>query len=115
MALVAIVFFVLFALGGRWAQLHPERIVSKGLFTGRDTFGARLFRAQIAVIGTFAVFFGTQSVIFTALSSVVHSVALIWIAHLIAITTGIIAAVHVRREVQGQPKYVSDTPNGWWP
>jgi len=109
------ILFALFALGGRWAQLHPERIVSKGFFIGPNTFGARAFRFEVAALGTFAVFGGAQAITFILLSSVAHSAPAVWIAHLIAISVGLIAAIYVRREVRRRPAYVSHTPNGWWP
>lgn len=56
MRIVPILILVRLVLLGRWMQLHPESVVPKGLFTGKNTVGARLFRGQIAVIGTLAVF-----------------------------------------------------------
>jgi hypothetical protein len=46
------------ALLGRWIQLHPEKILPKGHFEAGSAT-ARIYRVQIAVMGSFAVFAGT--------------------------------------------------------
>jgi hypothetical protein len=113
---LAAVFFALFALGGRWIQLHPERVVPKGQFVGPNTAGARLFRLQIALLGTFIVFGGTAASVSSLLSLVTFgSVPMELTAKLIGVVAGVLAAVHVRKEVKGQPEYVSTSPYGWWP
>jgi hypothetical protein len=66
--IVAASLFALFALAGRWIQLHPERMVPKGQFVGPNTRGARFFRAQMAILGTFVVFGGTTAAVFSLLS-----------------------------------------------
>lgn len=114
-----IVFSILsaaFALFGRWIQLHPEKIVPSGQFMGPDTRGARLFRVQVAVIGTIAVFGGTCGALSSLLQpATFHSVALGWIMVLTAVAAGVVAAVYVRREARARPMHKSTSPYGWWP
>jgi len=66
--LLSVLIAALFGLVGRWIQLHPERIVPKGQFVGRDSSGARLFRAQVILVGSFTVFGGTFVVVSSLLS-----------------------------------------------
>jgi len=114
--ILAAILFAAFALGGRWIQLHPERTVPKGHFVGPNTLGARLFRAQIAILGTFMVFAGTTAAIFSLLSLLTSaSVRLELMAKLIGAVAGVLAAMHVRREARTRPEYVSNSPYGWWP
>ena len=114
--IVAAILFALFALAGRWIQLHPERTVPKGQFVGPNTRGARLLRAQMAILGTFMVFGGTTAAVFSLLSLLTSaSVRLELMAKLIGAVAGVLAAIHVRREARIRPEYVSNTPYGWWP
>ena len=113
---IAAILFAGFSLGGRWIQLHPERIVTKGQFVGPDTRGARLFRAQMAILGTFVVFGGTTAAVFSLLSLVIPaSVRFEVIAELIGGVAGVFAAIRVRKEARTRPQYVSTSPYGWWP
>ena len=106
----------LFGLLGRWIQLHPERIVPKGQFVGRDSSGARLFRAQVVLVGTLMVFGGTFGVIVSLLSLLTfRSLVLQLLARLIGLVVGVLAAICVRKEVRSRPEYDSDSPYGWWP
>lgn len=99
MPAVAALLSAVIALGGRWVQLYPERVVPKGHFTGPNTRGARLFRIQIAILGTFAVFAGTCSAVFSLLSLLIFgSESLGWIAQLMGVVAGILVALRVRRE-----------------
>lgn len=105
-----------FALLGRWMQLHPERVVPEGTFMRHNTVGARLFRAQIVVIGTMAVFGGT----YFALSTLVEaasfdSVLLGWVFRLVALVAAVLTAIYVRKEVNARPAHQSTNPYGWWP
>ena len=116
MQIVAGLISAAFALLGRWVQLHPEKIVPAGHFTGPDTLGARLFRVQVAVIGTIAVFGGTYGALHELLQiAAFGSVAVGWIIVLTAVATGIVAAVYVRREASARPMHKSASPYGWWP
>ena len=116
MPIVAIVFFTLFAFGGRWIQLRPERVVPKGQFTGPNSLGARLFRLQIALVGTFIVFAGTAAAVYSLISVMTfRSRPLEVISRLICVAVGAFAAIYVRRQVKSQPEYVSSSPYGWWP
>jgi membrane associated rhomboid family serine protease len=75
-----------------------------------------MFRIQVAVIGTLAVFAGTWFATFSILSLLTFgSVLLGWIAQLIGVLTGIALALRVRKEVKTRPEYVSNSPFGWWP
>jgi hypothetical protein len=113
---VAAILFAVFALAGRWIQLHPERTVPKGQFVGPNTLGARLFRAQMAILGTFMVFGGTTASVYSLLSLLTSaSVRLELLAKLIGVFAGVFAAIRVRREARTRPEYVSSSPYGWWP
>jgi hypothetical protein len=114
--LIGVPLFAAFAFFGRWIQLHPEKVTPKGVFMGPQTFGARLFRAQVKFVGTFAVFGGTWCAVFALLSKLaVASLILGWIAQLVGLCAGAYAAMHVRRQVRARPEYVSSNPHGWWP
>ena len=116
MPVLAPILFAVFALGGRWIQLYPERTVPKGQFIGPNTFGARFFRAQMAILGTFMVFAGTTAVVFSLLSLLTSaSVRLELLAKLIGVVAGVLAAIYVRKEARTRPDYVSSSPYGWWP
>ncbi len=116
MQIVVCLLSAAFALFGRWIQLHPEKIVPTGQFMGPDTIGARLFRVQVAVVGTIAVFGGTYGALHSLLQfTAFGSVVLDWIMVLVAAATGIVAAVYVRREANARPMHKSNSPYGWWP
>jgi hypothetical protein len=116
MPIVISLLWAAFALFGRWLQLHPEKLVPSGQFMGPDTTGARLFRAQIAIIGTIAVFGGTCGAFHELLRfAAFGSVVLRWMMVLAAAATGIVAAVYVRREANARPMHKSNNPYGWWP
>jgi membrane associated rhomboid family serine protease len=111
-----IVLAVGFGLGGRWIQLYPERVVPKGYFVGPNTLGARLFRAQMVVLGGFMVLGGTWIALSSTLSLVSFgSSIVVWFGQIIGVTAGVAAVIYVRREVNARPPYISDTPYGWWP
>lgn len=116
MRIVAGLLSAAFALFGRWIQLHPEKIVPAGQFMGPDTLGARLFRVQVAVVGTVAVFGGTCGALYELLRfATFGSVALGWMMVLTAVAAGILAAVYVRCEANALPMHKSNSPYGWWP
>jgi hypothetical protein len=116
MEIVTSLFSAAFALFGRWVQLHPEKIVPTGHFIGPDTLGARLFRLQVAVMGTIAVFGGTYGALHGLLQFInVGSVVLSWMMTTAAAATGLVAAVYVRREANARPMHKSTSPYGWWP
>ncbi|MGA8867113.1 MAG: hypothetical protein WB510_09100 [Candidatus Sulfotelmatobacter sp.] len=113
---VAAILFAVFAFVGRWIQLHPERTVPKGQFVGPNTFGARLFRGQMAILGTFMVFGGSTAAVFSIFSLLTFgSVRFEVFAKLIGVIAGVLAAIRVRKEAQSRPEYVSSSPYGWWP
>ena len=116
MNIVLIVMFVGCALGGRWVQLHPEKIAPKGWFVGENSFGARLLRAQATVTGGFAVFIGTTFALSTVLEPLTFGHGrLRFLTWCVGIASGVLAAAYVRREVKNRPPYQSTTPYGWWP
>lgn len=116
MAIFSMICAAAFALFGRWLQLHPEKLVPAGHFIGPHTFGARLFRLQVAFLGTFAVFGGITGALYTLLQfATFGSVVLGWIALLLSIAAGVFVAVRVRREVKARPVHESKSPYGWWP
>ena len=115
-ALLFAFFAALFGLVGRWIQLHPERIVPKGQFVGRDSAGARLFRAQVVLVGSFMVFAGTFGLVSFLLSILTFRSAVSQLlARLTGLIVGIVAAIRVRKEARSRPEYVSSSPYGWWP
>ena len=115
-AVLSAVLAALFGFVGRWIQLHPERVVPKGQFVGRDSSGARLFRAQMILVGTFMVFGGTFGVVSSLLSLLTFGSAVLQVlSRLIAIVLGVLAAIRVRKEARARPEYVSSSPYGWWP
>jgi len=88
------------ALLGRWAQLHLGKFVPAGHFTGSDRFRLRLFRGQVAALGTLAVSCGTYLALRGLLQfATIGDVAPGWITTVIASGLAIVAAVYVRREV----------------
>jgi hypothetical protein len=116
MQIVISLLSAVWALFGRWIQLHPEKVVPAGHFVGPDTLGARLFRVQVAVIGTVAVFGGTYGALHELLQFLAfRSVALGWIIVLTAAATGVVVALYVRREASARPIHKSSSPYGWWP
>jgi hypothetical protein len=116
MLFVGEIALIAFAFAGRWIQLHPERLVSKGQFLGQNTIGARLFRIQAAILGALMVFGGTTAAVRAVVSPLTHgSAALEWTANLIGVLAGVLAVAYVRREVKSRPPYFSNTPFGWWP
>jgi hypothetical protein len=116
MQVIGVFISVFFAFGGRWILLHPERLVSKGQFTGPDSPGARLYRIQALVVGTGMVFGGTSMAV-SSLASLLSfgSAVMLWMGSLLGIAAGVIAAMHVHKEAKARPPYVSNSPYGWWP
>jgi len=116
MTVISVLMSAAFAAAGRWIQLKPHRVVPTGHFIGANTFGAQLFRVQMAVMGIFMVFAGSFGTMFFVLGALSFgSIILGWVGMLIAIVAGIVAAVYVRREVKKHPVHVSESPLGWWP
>jgi membrane protein implicated in regulation of membrane protease activity len=116
MNIIALLMFVALALGGRWMQLHPEKIVPKGWLVSEKSFGAKLLHAEATVIGGFAVFLGTTFGLSTVLQLLTFGHAVLrFLTWCVAITIGVFAARYVRKEVRNQPPYNSMTPYGWWP
>jgi hypothetical protein len=112
--LIGVPFSVAFGSFGRWLQLHPEKFAPQGSFAGPHTLWARIFRAQITFAGTFAVFAGTSGAVFALLSELTfNSLVLGWVAQLVALSSGVYAAVRVRKEVRARP--VPSNPHGLWP
>ena len=113
MQVIGVLISIIFALGGRWIQLYPERLVPKGQFIGPDSIGARFCRAQAAVLGTFMVLAGTWFAISSLASLLSFGSALVfWIGHLVGVAAGVIATTHVRKEAKARPPYVSNSPYG---
>jgi hypothetical protein len=116
MIAIQILLFAGFALLGRWLQLHQERVFPKGYFVAVNSWGAKLARAQVAVVGTFAVVGGTAGSISRLLSVVpVRSQFLAAAIVVIGLSAGVMAAIYVRKEVRVLPPHQSTDPNGWWP
>lgn len=89
----------------------------KGQFVGPNTLGARLFRTQMAILGTFMVFGGTTAApVFSLLSLFTPASArLKLVAKMIGVILGVFAAIRVRREARNRPAYVGTTPHVSWP
>ena len=116
MILFEVPIFLGFALLGRWMQLYPEKIVPKGIYTGENTFGAKLLRTEAKVIGAFAVLGGTTFALSTALQPLTSGHTILqFLTWSVAIVLGVLAVVYVRKEVRKWPPYKSTSPYGWWP
>lgn len=105
-----------FAAVGRWMQLHQEKVFPKGHFVAVDSWGAKLGRAQVALVGSFAVFAGTTGTLlafFRIIPSKSNVVTII--GFVLAVSIGMLAFFHVRREVKSLPPPKSTHPHGWWP
>jgi hypothetical protein len=106
--------FIGVALLGRWIQLHPEKVVPEGMFQGPNSSGARLIRLLLAVVGSFAVWGGTTGALNVLLSPLSRrSEILSWIVMAVAVSAGIVAAIHVREEVRARGKYSPRGLYGW--
>ena len=109
-------FFAAFALFGRWILLYPTKLIPSGMFSGRDSFGAKVARVQVAFVGTFAVWGGTWGALTMAITLVTPWEA--WM-HFVATATGciagVIAAALVHRERKVRAPHRSEHPLGWWP
>jgi len=98
---------------GRWIQLHPEKILPRGAFAD-DGVTARIYRAQIACMGSFAVFAGTWSTVLGILVLTTHKLLLTRrTALVIGAALAIAAVIYVRREVSAQRRRKSGVPKVW--
>lgn len=89
----------------------------KGQFVGPNTLGARLFRTQMAILGTFMVFGGTTAApVFSLLSLfTAASARLKLVAKMIGVILGVFAAIRVRREVETGLRMSALPPHVLWP
>ncbi len=113
---VVVVVCTTFALGGRWVQLHPEKIVPKGYFVSINCPTARLFRIVVPLMGGFFV----VGAIWVATSSLLgllttNPTVLNWVVPVIGIVIGVCVELYVRRQAHSEPLKESDSPYGWWP
>jgi hypothetical protein len=119
MRILQILLSLIFGFGllywGRWIQLHPEKLTRQGSYAGVNTFGARLFRAQVLVMGVGLLFGGTFLLLGGLAYLVFRSDASLWAVGLPTIITTTIGAFRIRAEVKKQPPYRSTSPHGWWP
>jgi len=116
MVLIQIVMFAGSAALGRWMQLRPEKVFPRGTFISAASWGARLGRAQITLVGTVAVLGGATFGLRALLGMIpFHSTIVEVVMWIIAFAGGILAAVFVRKEVLALPPPRSTDPNGWWP
>lgn len=100
---------------GRWIQLHPERILPKGHFAA-DSAAARIYRVQIACMGSFAVFAGTWSAVLSILTLLIHRLPVTRRTALFAgAVLGIAAVIYVRREVRARQRPQPASANRSWP
>ena len=115
MPIVTILLSSAAALLGRWIQLHPEKILPKGHFSA-DSATARIYRVQIAVMGSFAVFAGTWSVVLNILALLIHRLPVTRRTALFAgAVMGIAAVIYVRREVRVRQQPQPPSTNRSWP
>ena len=114
--LVFVAMFIGFNLLGRWLQFHPEKVFPEGAFISEDTRGAKLAKAQIAVLGIFMVVLGTGFALYSVLQLLTFDH---WILNLLAVviaaSLGIAVAKRVRTEAKARPPHHSTNPHGWWP
>jgi hypothetical protein len=100
---------------GRWIQLHPEKILPKGHFAA-DSATARIYRVQIACMGSFAVFAGTWGAILNIFALLIHRLRVTRRTALFAgAALGIAAAIYVRREVRARQRPQPASVNRSWP
>jgi uncharacterized membrane protein len=113
-ALIGLVLFGGFALGGRWVRLHPEKVFGEGHFNTEKSW--RQWEKLIVAMGTFAVLGGTACGTRSLLALVTFNrLWLEMISTLVAIVCGVLAARYVQREAKVRPPHVSKNPYGWWP
>src|SRR3954470_3453247 len=106
--IISVLMFGAFALLGRWLQLHPEKVIPEGAFISEETKGAKLARAQVVVVGIFAVVLGTAFALYSVLELVTFGHwTLSLLAVLIAGVAGVIVAKRVRTEVKSLPNHHS--------
>jgi hypothetical protein len=88
------------ALLGRWIQLHPEKVLPQGHFA-EDSVTARIYRVQIACMGSFAVFAGTWSAVLNLCTLLIHRLPLTRRGALLAgAVLGVAAVIYVRSEAR---------------
>jgi hypothetical protein len=101
------------ALLGRWIQLHPEKILPRGHFAG-NSVSARVYRVQIACMGSFAVFAGTWSAVLNIGTLLIHKLPITRRSALFAgVVLAIAAVLYVRWEARGRERRTSDSPRVW--
>lgn len=98
---------------GRWIQLHPEKILPQGHFAA-DSATARIYRVQIACVGSFAVLAGTWSAVLNVCVLLIHKLPFTRRTALLAgAVLGIGAAIYVRREVSARQRRESGSLQRW--
>lgn len=114
MPVVTILLSSAAALLGRWIQLHPKKILPRGHFA-EDSASARIYRIQIACMGSFAVFAGTWSAVLNLCAVLIHRLPLTRRAALFAgALLGIAAVIYVRWEVRaGRRPQPASTDRSW--
>jgi hypothetical protein len=113
MIVAQILLSVAAALIGRWLQLNPEKIVPQGFFLSEKAFSARLFRLQIAVLGSFFVFGGACGAVMGVLQALTFRFGTP--ETIVSCVAGVFAAVFVRREVKSRVRNKNRSAFGWWP
>ena len=115
MPILTIVLSSVAALLGRWIQLHPEKIIPRGHFA-EDSTSARIYRIQIACMGSFAVFAGTWSAVLNILALLIYRLPVTRRTALFAgAVLGIAAVLYVRREVRARQRLQPASTNPSWP
>jgi hypothetical protein len=101
------------ALLGRWIQLHPEKILPRGHFA-KDSVSARVYRVQIACMGSFAVFAGTWSAVLNIGTLLIRKLPITRRTALFAgVVLALAAVLYVRREVSARQRRESNSPRVW--
>ncbi len=93
-------------------QLYPKKLIPEGYFIGENTIGARLFRAQVAVLGIFFVFCGAVGALYAVATFIPYLGSLWWA---VGVPGAVFAVFHVRGKVNERGPHKSDNPHGWWP
>ena len=113
MPLLTILLSSAAALLGRWIQLHPEKILPRGHFA-EDSVSARVYRVQIACMGSFAVFAGTWSVALNIGTLLIHKLPITRRTALFAgVVVAMAAVLYVRREARARQRRESNSPRVW--
>lgn len=98
------------------AATASGKITTSWIVLGTQFYGARIYKFQVIIVGSIAVFSGTAGAVFVLFSWTAPFYPLITFALcLISMGVGVGAGIFVRREARSRPECVSNDPFGLWP